>query len=49
MTRQIKITGYRVAKDGRRLEPCFKHLPINIQLQRRSSKRVKIAKPTART
>jgi len=33
MTRKISIKGYKL-KDGR-LVPCYKHLPVNIQLQKR--------------
>jgi hypothetical protein len=44
MTRRIKITGYKLAKDGRRLVPCHKHLPVNIQLQKRASKKVRAGK-----
>ena len=29
MTRNIAITGYKLAKDGRRLVPCYKHLPVS--------------------
>jgi len=28
MTRKITIEGYKLAKDGRRLVPCLKHLPV---------------------
>ena len=44
MTRKIPIKGYKVSKDGRRLEPCFKHLPVNIQLQKCGSKRIRAGK-----
>ena len=47
MTRQIKITGYRL-KAGR-LVPDYKHLPVNIQLQKKASKRVKVARPCRRS
>ena len=43
MTRRIKITGYRVDKAGK-LVPDYKHLPVNIQLQKRASKRVRSGK-----
>ena len=36
MTRRIKITGYKLAKDGRRLEPCLKHLSVSDRLKRQS-------------
>jgi len=44
MTRRIAIKGYKLAKDGRRLVPCYRHLPVNIRLQKRASKRVRVAK-----
>lgn len=44
MTRRIKITGYKLDKSGRRLVPCYKHLPVNVQLQKRASQRVRPAK-----
>ena len=47
MTRRIAIKGYKLDKAGK-LVPCYKHLPINIQLQKRASQRVradKAAKP----
>jgi hypothetical protein len=37
LTRKIAIRGYKLDKDGKRLVPCFKHLPVNMQLQRRAS------------
>jgi hypothetical protein len=40
--RRIKITGYRL-KAGK-LVPDYQHLPVNIQLQKRASKRVRVAK-----
>jgi hypothetical protein len=41
MTRKIAIgKGYRL-KDGK-LVPCYKHLPANLQLQKRASKRVRV-------
>ena len=43
MTRRIKITGYKVDKSGK-LVPCFKHLPVNLRLQKQSSRRVRVAK-----
>jgi len=49
VTRKIPIKGYKLAKDGRRLVPRFKHLPVNLQLQKKASKRVRVAKPTAST
>jgi len=45
VTRKIAIKGYKVAKDGRRLVPCVKHLPVNIRLQKRASKRTRAGKP----
>jgi hypothetical protein len=45
LTRRIAIKGYKLAKDGRRLVPDFRHLPVNIQLQKRASKRVRAGKP----
>jgi hypothetical protein len=33
-----------VRKDGK-LVPSHKHLPANLQLQKRASKRVRVAKP----
>jgi len=45
MTRRIVIkSGYRLSKDGRGLVPCLKHLPVNIQLQKWASQRVRPAK-----
>lgn len=46
MTRRIAIKGYKLAKDGRRRVPDYRHLPVNIQLQNRASKRVRVAKST---
>ena len=42
MTRKIAIKGYKL-KAGK-LVPDYRHLPVNIQLQRRVSKRVRVAK-----
>jgi hypothetical protein len=39
MTRKFPIKGYRL-KAGK-LVSCYKHLPVNIQLQKRASRRVK--------
>jgi hypothetical protein len=44
MTRKIPIKGYRVAKDGKRLVPCLKHLDVSTHLKRQGSKRVRPAK-----
>jgi hypothetical protein len=44
VTHKIPIKGYKVSKDGRRLVPDYRHLPVNIQLQRRASKRVRSGK-----
>jgi hypothetical protein len=48
MSRRIKITGYRVDKAGK-LVPDYKHLPVNVQLQKRASKRVKVSRPCRRS
>jgi hypothetical protein len=45
MTRKIKIMGYRPKAD--KLVPDYKHLSVNLRLQKRASKRVRGAKPTA--
>jgi len=43
MSRKIAIgKGYRLKAD--KLVPCLKHLPVNIQLQKRASKRVRSGK-----
>jgi hypothetical protein len=42
MTRRIKITGYRLK--GGKLVPDYKHLPVNIQLQKRANKRIRVGK-----
>jgi len=39
MTRRIAIKGYKLDNAGK-LVPCYKHLPVNIQLQMRASRRV---------
>src|SRR5215470_19542522 len=43
MARRIAIKGYKLDKAGK-LVPCYKHLPINIQLQKRASQRVRADK-----
>jgi len=43
MTRKIPIKGYRVDKAGK-LVPSYKHLPVNLRLRKRASKRVRVAK-----
>ena len=40
MNRKIAIKGYKV-KDGR-LAPCYKHLPVNLRLQKQASQRVRV-------
>jgi hypothetical protein len=42
--RKIAIKGYKLAKDGRRLVPCYRHLDVSTRLKRQSSKRVRVAK-----
>jgi hypothetical protein len=44
MTRRIRIKGYKLARDGRRLVPCYKHLPVNLRLQKQASQRVRSGK-----
>jgi len=44
LTRRIAIKGYRLDKTGK-LVPCYKHLAVNIQLQKRASKRVRVKRP----
>jgi hypothetical protein len=39
MARKIAIKGYRVDKAGK-LVPCYKHLPVNLRLQKQVSQRV---------
>ena len=46
MTRRIAIKGYKLDNAGK-LAPCYKHLPVNIQLQKRASRRVRVVKRTA--
>ena len=41
---KIAIKGYKLGKNGRRLVPDYRHLPVNIPLQNRASKRARIAK-----
>jgi hypothetical protein len=47
MSRKIAIKGYKLAKGGRRLVPDYRCLPVNIQLQKRASRRVRVVKRTA--
>ena len=48
MTRRIAIKGYRIDKAGK-LVPCLKHLSVSDRLKRQSGKRVRVARPIART
>jgi len=42
MTRRIKITCHRL-KAGK-LVPDYRHLPVNLQIQKRASKKVRAGK-----
>jgi hypothetical protein len=42
MTRRIAIKGYEL-KDGK-LVPDYKHLPVNLRLQKQASQRVRAGK-----
>jgi len=45
MTYRIPIKrGWRLDKRGK-LVPCHKHLPVNLQLQRKASKHIKVRWP----
>jgi hypothetical protein len=45
MTRRVAIRGYKLDKAGK-LVPDYKHLPVNIQLQKRVSKRIRAGQRT---
>jgi len=48
LTRRIAIKGYKLDKTGK-LVSCYKHLPVNIQLQKRASRRVRGGKSSQAT
>jgi hypothetical protein len=39
MTRRIAVKGYKLDKDGRRLVPDYRHLPVSLRLQKKASAR----------
>jgi hypothetical protein len=45
MTRRVAIRGYKLDKAGK-LVPDYKHLPVNIQLQKRVSKHIRAGQRT---
>jgi hypothetical protein len=46
VTRKIAIKGYKLGKDGRRLVPDYRHLPVNIRLPEVLRTRMDAADPT---
>jgi hypothetical protein len=40
ITRKIAIKGYKLK--GGKLVPCYKHLPVNLRLQKQASQRVRV-------
>jgi hypothetical protein len=47
MTRQIRISGYRIDKAGKLVKDA-KHLDVSARLRQRGSKRMRVVRPAAK-